>query len=39
MSWLLQNFGERMRFALRNPRYAPGSLYRELTLADEHFLP
>src|ERR1700730_10020165 len=38
MKWLLQNFGERMRFTLRNPRYALGSLYRELTLADERFL-
>ncbi len=38
MKWLLQNFGERMRFALRNPRYALGSLYRELTLSDERFL-
>src|SRR5882672_9986543 len=38
MKWLLQNFGERMRFLLRNPRYALGSLYRELTLADERSL-
>jgi predicted O-methyltransferase YrrM len=38
MKWLLQNFGERMRFTLRNPRYALGSLYRELTLTDERFL-
>jgi predicted O-methyltransferase YrrM len=38
MKWLLQNWGERMRFALRNPRYALGSLCRELTLADERFL-
>jgi hypothetical protein len=39
MKWLLQNFGERMRFTLRNPRYALGSLYRELALTDEkHFL-
>lgn len=38
MKWLLQNFGKRMRFTLRNPRYAFSSLYRELTLADERFL-
>jgi predicted O-methyltransferase YrrM len=38
MKWLLQNFGERLRFSLRNPRYALGSLYRELILADERFL-
>ena len=38
MKWLLQNFGERMRFTLRNPRYALGSLYREFALADERFL-
>lgn len=38
MSWLLQNLGQRLRFALRNPRYAASSLYREVTLADEHFL-
>jgi predicted O-methyltransferase YrrM len=38
MKWLLQNFGERLRFTLRNPRYALGSLYRELILADERFL-
>jgi predicted O-methyltransferase YrrM len=38
MKWLLQNFGARLRFTFRNPRYALGSLYRELTLADERFL-
>ncbi len=38
MKWLLQNFGERIRFTLRNPSYALGSLYRELTLADERSL-
>ncbi len=38
MNWLLQNFGPRFRFALRNSRYAAGSLYRELTLSDERFL-
>ena len=38
MNWLLQNLGPRLRFALRNPRYAASSLYREFTLADEHFL-
>jgi hypothetical protein len=35
MNWLLQNFRERVVFSLRNPRYALGSLYRELTLSDE----
>lgn len=38
MNWLLQNFGQRLCFAVRNPRYVAGSLYRELTLADERFL-
>ena len=38
MNWLLQNFGQRLRFIVRNPRYCAGALYRELTLADEHFL-
>ena len=38
MNWLLQNFGPRLRFALRNPRYVASSLYREVTLADEQFL-
>ena len=38
MNWLLQNFGVRLGFALRNPRYAARSLYRELTLSDERFL-
>lgn len=38
MNWLLQNLGPRLRFALRNPRYAASSLYREATLADENFL-
>lgn len=38
MNWLLQNLGPRLRFALRNPRYAVSSLYREVTLADERFL-
>ena len=38
MNWLFQNFGERLRFTLRNPRYVLGSLHRELTLADERFL-
>ena len=38
MSWLIQNLGPRLRFALRNPGYAASSLYREVTLADEHFL-
>ena len=38
MNWLLQNFRERVLFSLRNPRYALGSVYRELTLADERFI-
>ena len=38
MNWLLQNFRERVLFSLRNPRYTLGSLYRELTLADERFI-
>ena len=38
MNWLLQNFRERALFSVRNPRYALGSLYRELTLADERFI-
>jgi len=38
MNWLVQNFGARLRFALRNPGYAAGSLYRELLLSDERFL-
>jgi hypothetical protein len=38
LNWLLQNFGRRFRFALRNPRYVATSLRREITLADERFL-
>src|ERR1700722_449380 len=38
MKWILQNFGERMQFALRNPGYALRSLYGEITHADERFL-
>src|SRR5258708_30592388 len=38
MKWLLQNFVERMHFALRNPRYALGALYRALPLSTEGFL-
>lgn len=38
MSWLLQNFDQRLRFLFRNPRYALGSLYRELMRSDERFL-
>ena len=38
MNWLLQNFGQRLRFIVRNPCYTAGALYRELTLADERFL-
>ena len=38
MKWLFQKFGERLRFTLRNPRFALSSLHRELTLANERFL-
>lgn len=38
MSWIIQSFQQRVRFALPNPRYAVSSLYRELTSADERFL-
>jgi predicted O-methyltransferase YrrM len=38
MNWLFQNFHQRVRYALRNPRYALRSLYREVTSADERFL-
>jgi hypothetical protein len=38
MKWLFQNFRHRTAFALKNPRYALGSIYREFTLADERFL-
>lgn len=38
MNWLFRNLSNRVHFALRNPRYALGSLVRELTLADERFL-
>jgi predicted O-methyltransferase YrrM len=38
VNWLLQNFGQRLRFIVRNPCYTAGALYRELTLADERFL-
>jgi len=38
MNWLLHNARSRLLYALRNPRYAVGSLYRELAQADERFL-
>jgi predicted O-methyltransferase YrrM len=38
MNWIFQGFQQRVRFALRNPRYVMSSLYRELTSADESFL-
>jgi hypothetical protein len=38
MNWIFQNFSNRIRFALKNPLYALGSLYRALTLMDEKFL-
>jgi hypothetical protein len=36
--WLVQNFRQRFRFALRNPKYVLASLLREVTGADERFL-
>jgi len=38
MKWLLQNAPARLLYALRNPRYAVTSLYREMIQADERFL-
>jgi Methyltransferase domain len=38
VKWLFKNFGDRAAFALRNPRYAAASLFRELTRSDEKFL-
>jgi predicted O-methyltransferase YrrM len=38
VNWLLQNFRTRVNFALRNPSYVAGSLYREITFSDERFL-
>jgi predicted O-methyltransferase YrrM len=38
VNWFLQNFGQRVQFAIRNPLYVAGSLYRELILADERYL-
>jgi len=38
MKWLLQNVRRRAGFAIKNPRYALGAMFRELTLADEKFL-
>jgi len=38
MKWLLQNLPRRAAFAIKNPRYALGAVFRELTLADERFL-
>jgi predicted O-methyltransferase YrrM len=38
VNWIFQNFQQRARFALQNPRYVITSLYRELTSADERFL-
>jgi len=38
MKWLLQNVRRRAGFAFKNPRYALGAMFRELTLADEKFL-
>jgi predicted O-methyltransferase YrrM len=38
VKWLLQNVRHRAGFALKNPRYALDSIFRELTSADEKFL-
>ena len=38
MKWLFQNARRRAGFAFKNPRYAIGAIFRELTLADEKFL-
>jgi len=38
MKWLFQNVGKRAAFALRNPRYAAGSIIREFTRSDESFI-
>jgi hypothetical protein len=38
MKWLLQNVRRRAGFAIKNPRYALGAFYSELTHADEQFL-
>jgi len=38
MKWLLQNVRRRAGFAIKNPRYALGVLFRELTFVDEKFL-
>jgi predicted O-methyltransferase YrrM len=38
VKWLLQNVRHRAGFALKNPRYALDSIFRELTHADEKFL-
>jgi predicted O-methyltransferase YrrM len=38
MKWLLQNLGKRAVFAFKNPRYAAGSIVRELTRSDETFI-
>jgi len=38
MKWYLANAAARVKFAVRNPRYAMKSVARQLTLADERFL-
>ncbi len=38
MKWLLQNVRRRAGFAIKNPRYTLGAIFRDLTLADEKFL-
>jgi hypothetical protein len=38
MKWLMQNVRRRAGFAIKNPCYALGAAFRELTLADERFL-
>jgi predicted O-methyltransferase YrrM len=38
MKWLFQNVGKRAAIAFKNPRYAAGSIVRELMRSDETFI-
>jgi hypothetical protein len=38
MNWLFSDFSNKFSYAIRNPRYALRSLFREMNLADEKFL-
>ena len=38
MKWYLHNAAQRLRFAVKAPRYALKTAFRELTMADERFL-